>query len=55
MNTLEHVPQADTTNTAELTKLPYAKPEILDFGNIREITRGGMSGVSDAKGGKRTR
>ncbi len=48
---MERKPDAAQTQDLE-TKKPYHKPEVIDYGNIREITRNlGSKGNVDGGGG----
>jgi hypothetical protein len=43
-----------STGDAPVARRPYVKPEIVELGDVRELTRGAGSGPFDGKGGKRT-
>jgi len=45
-------PETDTPGNTEEAKKPYHKPEVIVYGNIREITRNaGPKGALDGGGG----
>lgn len=45
-------PEADTPHPLDQIKKPYHKPEVLVYGDIREITRNtGPKGAEDGGGG----
>ena len=45
-------PETDTAGNTEEAKKPYHKPEVIVYGNIREITRNaGPKGALDGGGG----
>lgn len=49
---MEGKPDAATQNKENETKKPYHKPEVIAYGNIREITRNaGPKGNVDGGGG----
>ena len=49
---MERKPEAAEQVTGQETKKPYHKPEVIVYGNIREITRNvGSKGNSDNAGG----
>jgi hypothetical protein len=49
---MERKPETNGHDTAHETKKPYHKPEVVVYGNIREITRNiGSKGNLDGGGG----
>ena len=49
---MERKPETDTQARVKETKKPYQKPEVIVYGNIREITRNvGPKGNLDGGGG----
>ena len=49
---MERKPETDAQGTEQQTKKPYHKPEVIVYGNIREITRNvGEKGNLDGGGG----
>ena len=49
---MERKPEAAEQVTGHKTKKPYSKPEVIVYGNIREITRNtGSKGNLDGGGG----
>jgi len=49
---MERKPEATEQVTGHKTKKPYHKPEVIVYGNIREITRNtGPKGALDGGGG----
>jgi len=49
---MERKPQTDGQGKEQQTKKPYTKPEVIVYGNIREITRNvGSKGNLDGGGG----
>ena len=45
-------PETDTPPNLDLTKKPYHTPEVIVYGDIREITRNaGSKGADDGGGG----
>ena len=49
---MERKPETDTQAEVQETKKPYHKPEVIVYGNIREITRNvGPKGNLDGGGG----
>jgi hypothetical protein len=49
---MERKPETDTQAKAQETRKPYHKPEVIVYGNIREITRNlGSKGNLDGGGG----
>lgn len=49
---MERRPEAAEQVTGQETKKPYHKPEMIVYGNIREITRNlGPKGAEDGGGG----
>lgn len=49
---MQHIPKPESPDQQAETKKPYRKPELLVYGNIREITRNvGPKGADDNGGG----
>ena len=49
---MERKPETDAQGTEQQSKKPYHKPEVIVYGNIREITRNiGSKGNLDGGGG----
>jgi hypothetical protein len=49
---MERKPETDGQGTEQQTRKPYHKPEVIVYGNIREITRNvGSKGNLDGGGG----
>jgi hypothetical protein len=49
---MERTPEAAEQVTEQESKKPYHKPEVIVYGNIREITRNaGPKGANDGGGG----
>ena len=49
---MERKPETDGQGTEQITRKPYHKPEVIVYGNIREITRNvGSKGNLDGGGG----
>ena len=49
---MARTPETDQPGNSEQTKKPYHKPEVIVYGNIREITRNaGPKGDLDGGGG----
>jgi hypothetical protein len=52
MNRMERKPETDGQGNEQETRKPYHKPEVIVYGNIREITRNaGSKGNLDGGGG----
>lgn len=52
MNRMERKPETDGQGNEQETRKPYHKPEVIVYGNIREITRNaGPKGDLDGGGG----
>ena len=52
MNRMERKPETDGQGNDQETRKPYHKPEVIVYGNIREITRNtGPKGAEDGGGG----
>ena len=49
---MARIPEPDQPRNLDQTKKPYHKPEVIVYGNIREITRNvGPKGENDNAGG----
>jgi len=52
INRMERKPETDGQGNEQETRKPYHKPEVIVYGNIREITRNaGPKGNLDGGGG----
>ncbi len=49
---MEPKEQIDTRELADRRKRPWHKPELVEFGNVRELTRG-STGPRDEPSGKK--